>query len=228
MRKGFTLIELLVVIAIIAILAAILFPVFARAREKARQSSCQSNMKQLGIAFAMYLSDYDNTTPDCRYTTPTANLLDPNNPTPVTVWFSHAEVMMPYIKNWQVLQCPSQQVIIRYAGAAPNNIRVYSYGRQLGYFNNSPGHNSQPWRIPESLIPLPAETVNMQESDSCNRPGPRLILWPGSNVAVPWAADGYAPSMRHNDGSNFLFYDGHVKWSKPDGMPAKNWSIEND
>ena len=68
----------------------------------------------------------------------------------------------------------------------------------------------------------------MQESNSCARPGPRLIYWPGPDVPVPWANDGYAPSMRHNDGSNFLFYDGHVKWSKPDGMPAKNWSIEAD
>ncbi len=79
-RRGFTLIELLVVIAIIAILAAILFPVFAKAREKGRQAACQSNMKQLGIAFAMYLSDYDQVTPMCRYTGSPVN--DPNNPTP--------------------------------------------------------------------------------------------------------------------------------------------------
>ncbi|MBP8952858.1 MAG: DUF1559 domain-containing protein [Armatimonadetes bacterium] len=229
MRKGFTLIELLVVIAIIAILAAILFPVFARAREKARQASCQSNMKQMGIAFAMYMSDYDNVTPMCRYVGPPGvPLQDPNNTAAVTVWYSFAEVAMPYIKNWQVFWCPSQAVTVRYAGTAPGNIRVYSYGRQLGYFNNSAGHNMQPWSIPEANIPLPAETVNMQESDSCNRPGPRYIAWPGPTAAVPWANDGFAPSMRHNDGSNFLFYDGHVKWSKPDGMPARNWSIEND
>jgi len=153
---------------------------------------------------------------------------DPNNPTPTLVWLSYAELAMPYIKNWQIFWCPSQMPAIRYAGTVGSQIRVYSYGRQLGYFNNSAGHNTQPWVLLESLIALPAETINMQESDGCARPGPRLILWPGSNVAVPWANDNYAPSMRHNDGSNFLFYDGHVKWSKRDGMPARYWSIDND
>jgi len=73
MRKGFTLIELLVVIAIIAILAAILFPVFARAREKARQTSCLSNMKQIGLAFMMYTQDYDETLPGISFSATGAN-----------------------------------------------------------------------------------------------------------------------------------------------------------
>jgi len=98
MRKGFTLIELLVVIAIIAILAAILFPVFARAREKARQASCQSNLKQLGLAMHMYLSDYDECYMPRAY-----------------IWFtppgatSPASVLDPYTKNLQIYRCPSDR-----------------------------------------------------------------------------------------------------------------------
>jgi prepilin-type N-terminal cleavage/methylation domain-containing protein len=92
-RRGFTLIELLVVIAIIAILAAILFPVFARAREKARQSSCQSNLKQIGLAFTMYAQDYDEKMPrGSGYIAPTA-LLSPGN---YGEWFLE---LAPYIKN---------------------------------------------------------------------------------------------------------------------------------
>src|SRR3954465_14115366 len=92
-RFGFTLIELLVVIAIIAILAAILFPVFGRARENARRSSCQSNMKQIGIGLMQYVQDYDEP-------------LVPNN-IQYEVLRSYAEILQPYIKSEQVFQCPS-------------------------------------------------------------------------------------------------------------------------
>jgi prepilin-type N-terminal cleavage/methylation domain-containing protein/prepilin-type processing-associated H-X9-DG protein len=97
-RRGFTLIELLVVIAIIAILAAILFPVFAKAREKARQASCASNLKQIGLAVAMYAQDYDEKLQGRKkawsYTTGHAE----------TTW--HV-LLQPYIKNWQIHVCPS-------------------------------------------------------------------------------------------------------------------------
>jgi len=102
-RKGFTLIELLVVIAIIAILAAILFPVFAKAREKARQSSCASNLKQLGLSMMQYKQDYDEayplsypaTGPGGTQTTVVGN----------TFWWM--DVLAPYTKNIQVFRCPS-------------------------------------------------------------------------------------------------------------------------
>ena len=227
-RAAFTLIELLVVIAIIAILAAILFPVFAKAREKARQSSCSSNVKQSGTAHEMYCQDYDGKTPMCRYTSNPVPDPNPANTAGRTVWLTWAELYQPYVKNWQLLTCPSQGEQISYAGGDPY-IRRYSYARQLGYFNNSAGHNTQPWTMIDSFLASPAETVNMQENDGCARPGPRLILWPGDrNVGVPWANDNYAPSKRHNDGSNFLFYDGHVKWSKPSALPAYMFSMDDD
>jgi prepilin-type N-terminal cleavage/methylation domain-containing protein/prepilin-type processing-associated H-X9-DG protein len=108
-RRGFTLIELLVVIAIIAILAAILFPVFAQAREKARQASCQSNLRQLGLATAMYIQDYDETYPLYQYN-------DCVGFTCYQYWFglrtnagwdkTHG-LLYPYMKNGQIQRCPS-------------------------------------------------------------------------------------------------------------------------
>ena len=95
--NGFTLIELLVVIAIIAILAAILFPAFARARENARRASCQSNLKQIALGFAQYTQDYDERFPQ-RYD-PT----DADN-------FGWAKVLQPYLKSDQIFQCPSETI----------------------------------------------------------------------------------------------------------------------
>src|SRR5579864_1016576 len=100
-RRGFTLIELLVVIAIIAILAAILFPVFAQAREKARQTSCLSNMKQIGLAAIMYVQDYDEEYSPIRV----ADITGPNGePDAIITW---RNVIQPYIKNLDVFSCPS-------------------------------------------------------------------------------------------------------------------------
>ncbi len=99
-RSGFTLIELLVVIAIIAILAAILFPVFAQAREKARQISCVSNMKQVGLAVIQYTQDYDEAFP------PAVQYANPGDPVGAPVYWSSTTVIGPYLKSTAVLQCP--------------------------------------------------------------------------------------------------------------------------
>src|SRR5437879_2990384 len=102
-RRGFTLIELLVVIAIIAILAAILFPVFAQAREKARQASCLSNMKQIAIGQAMYTQDYDETLPYAQ-TTNDPSLTVTGNPRVILNWDG---ILYPYTKNVGIYKCPS-------------------------------------------------------------------------------------------------------------------------
>src|SRR5690554_4069951 len=122
MRRGFTLIELLVVIAIIAILAAILFPVFARAREKARQSSCLSNCKQIDLAANMYAQDYDD-----KFTF-YATYVPAGTPRPVTggtgthYWW---DTLHPYVNNKQIFVCPSLQTQ-----------RGYGWNIRMGYIGN--------------------------------------------------------------------------------------------
>jgi prepilin-type N-terminal cleavage/methylation domain-containing protein/prepilin-type processing-associated H-X9-DG protein len=105
-RKGFTLIELLVVIAIIAILAAILFPVFAQAREKARETSCLSNLKQLDLGMLMYAQDYDETLPQWQWGRSYASGSGPAKNNGTTIWWN---AIYPYVKNVQVYACPSQR-----------------------------------------------------------------------------------------------------------------------
>src|SRR5258706_7320512 len=117
-RRAFTLIELLVVIAIIAILAAILFPVFAQAREKARATSCLSNLKQSGLAYAMYTQDYDETTPLQKSN-------DPNG----GYWYN---LIQPYVKNWGLMLCPDRSITttktgINYPPAEGRRLLGYGY-----------------------------------------------------------------------------------------------------
>src|SRR5687768_3240317 len=112
-HKGFTLIELLVVIAIIAILAAILFPVFARARENSRRAACQSNIKQIGLGFAQYLQDYDELYPPINWDSTASgtfgsNYWDlPSSGNSNVKLFSWADMIMPYLKSTQIFRCPS-------------------------------------------------------------------------------------------------------------------------
>jgi len=191
MRRGFTLIELLVVIAIIAILAAILFPVFARAREKAKQASCLSNVKQLMLAVLQYAQDYDDTYPPGALIAPA--------PTPPTgdEW---DEVLDPYIKNQQIRQCPS----------VPRNARGYGWNYQnFGYYYNSHGSG---WATNQSDIQAPAETLLIGDNPDSGMygAGGRYIYGP---TQVQQPADGIGNvSGRHNDGANYGFCDGHSKW----------------
>jgi len=195
-RGGFTLIELLVVIAIIAILAAILFPVFAKAREKARQASCASNLKQIGLGELMYVQDNDE-----MFNPPVVCGGQP--PNPLTGCFVGAEFcgsgympLNPYIKSKQLWECPSCA-----------DCRRFSYG-----VNRS---------------------INTQKLASCTKPAETVMFADHrTNVTYRWCGGWLATnetccggqgndtvyphwmSPNHNDGSNIVCVDGHVKWYK--------------
>lgn len=126
-KKGFTLIELLVVIAIIAILAAILFPVFARARENARRASCQSQNKQIALGFKQYIQDYDELYPIAKNSA--TGLAHVNNDN----WPSE---LAPYMKSTQIFSCPSD------ANASDSNKSSYAYNNNLNVANESSMNNS--------------------------------------------------------------------------------------
>jgi len=201
MRKGFTLIELLVVIAIIAILAAILFPVFARAREKARQASCLNNTKQMATAVQMYAQDYDETI---------IPYYQDGNPSGMIWWF---QIMDPYVKNAQVYLCPSSYLI------APNWTATRAYGNYMDYGMNrrcsTRGTNPTPTIVKLADVRYPAETFIIAEGD-CTRD---TNDYSGSNACdlMPTVGGQNASTFipqRHNGGANMTFLDGHAKWWK--------------
>ncbi len=209
-RRAFTLIELLVVIAIIAILAAILFPVFAKAREKARQSSCNSNVKQLSLAARMYTQDYDE-----RF------LPMSNASSGYTYWWG--VIVAPYTKNDQIFACPSQ------TGDAwrqctncssPNQSRrPVHYGANCGA--GGQGGTAMPnWQgamsQSDSAIAESATTIWTGDS-TCVNLGPYNV-YPSQGTTCPNFAD------RHNEGANFGFMDGHAKWMKRTGIPWGYWT----
>src|SRR5579871_2274222 len=129
-QSAFTLIELLVVIAIIAILAAILFPVFAQAREEARKISCLSNTKQIGLALQMYASDYDDT------------VVPNNNQVTGSVsssWLAWPDFLQPYVKNDQIFVCPDSR---RHSPAPTDQLKTYG-GRLVSYVINNYYYNDE-------------------------------------------------------------------------------------
>ena len=183
MKRGFTLIELLVVIAIIAILAAILFPVFARAREKARQASCQSNLKQCMLAALMYSQDYDERLPGHTM-----------NPTSTEGWPMWYDVFEPYTKNQQLRQCPS----------LPSASMGYGYNVALSSIR--PGF--MVWTgYALAQIDKPAETILIADNNATRG---FLRAGTGDNCGHGDCVNGRF-SARHNEFGNCGFIDGHVK-----------------
>jgi prepilin-type N-terminal cleavage/methylation domain-containing protein/prepilin-type processing-associated H-X9-DG protein len=221
---GFTLIELLVVIAIIAILAAILFPVFAQAREKARQTSCLSNLKQMGLAVLMYVQDNDEMYPPNSVSAPSGFtfsntyywffglILQSNGAAKLIPSYG---LVQPYVKNGQVQACLTAGNMTPSSGGAPFTIDVAD--APLGYDKNAlligsipiPGGTYGPFRS-LAAWPQPAESVLMADaggtSSTFNGITPPHRLSPNAVLTSPQMS-GRHPGIA----SNVLFQDGHVK-----------------
>ncbi len=218
MRKGFTLIELLVVIAIIAILAAILFPVFARAREKAKQASCMSNMKQIGLAAMMYAQDYGEILPAHYY------YLFPGNTN--TRYFGFYDGLGPYTNNTQVYVCPSSSyTTTSWRLGLPNASGFYgesmtcSYGVVVhhSHFTNA-GFGTGMWSyngygLELSLLQAPAEKILICEMGTHMGGNPANIGFNTDGTPMVMDAAGAVGNMRyrHNGMMNVAYADGHVK-----------------
>jgi len=197
--SGFTLIELLVTIAIISILAAILFPVFGQARDKARAAACQSNLKQLGLAFEMYSMDYDETYP-C-------------NPQ----WKSRLD---SYVKNKEIYKCPSRSEFPWHYGQGYNVGCASASPAVPGFV----GMSAAAVVNPADKILVAEWGAPLTGVGGCNAGppcGPTGLLGGGSTSH--WAV-----CRVHSGGSNLLFGDGHVAWLKPDIYHSNTEHIDDN
>ncbi len=220
-RAGFTLIELLVVIAIIAILAAILFPVFAKARGKARQTSCLSNMRQIGTAAIAYTQDHDERSMYDWY-----------------VWFSPApephtwmEMLHPYAKNAQIHHCPSapddpasyglgSDVLVTSTYCYPSWLH-YDYRAWYGggnMFAGYPQYRTQPdYDKKRGLVQAeyPAEASWLVEGYTASTASTGFVFGQAhtTGFGAPATTDPYFDTIyRHSEGQNVTYCDGHAKW----------------
>jgi prepilin-type N-terminal cleavage/methylation domain-containing protein/prepilin-type processing-associated H-X9-DG protein len=218
-RRGFTLIELLVVIAIIAILAAILFPVFAQAREKARQTSCLSNTKQLGLAFQQYIQDYDEVLPKSGQNGPNgvcSAVSDGSWVLPAVIDATVARTcaaaqlpapngsVYPYVKNTQVYKCPSDTL-------ADQKTISYSMNSLLS-------------GAADAAIQAAAGCVLLvDEGASLNNGNFQAPTTNNATGSAFYSPEPDTPTTRHSGGAVFAFADGHSKWNRPDRMKKENF-----
>lgn len=196
-KYGFTLIELLVVIAIIAILAAILFPVFARARENARRASCSSNLKQIGLGILQYTQDYDE-----RFPLQAAAGFWPG--------------LKPYVKSDQIYKCPSENAPSWVVFGA-DSMQSYAWNDKMRVIAGG-GQNGVAGAI--SGVLTPSQTIMFMDFSAEDTPrglyNAADMKWAMDNAAAnPTAKRQWTALTRHLEGSNFTFFDGHVKWLRP-------------
>ena len=231
-RKGFTLIELLVVIAIIAILAAILFPVFSKAREKARQAACLSNSKQIAIGIMMYTEDWDGAFPKYNPNP----WYDPRWPD--ASWSIWMFQVVPYINNTAVFTCPSANPLQKWSGGAiadnepgangvlaPDGTSCYGINTAIGPYSVDPPQQGfgPGFGINETEIVAPADLICTGDS--------RIFGSPDAALGTEYLMSSYTigvrdftwPDFRHSGGANFTFCDGHSKWlNAMDAMSTAN------
>ena len=214
MRKAFSLIELLIVLAIVGGIAALLFPLFSKVRDNARRASCQANLKQVGLGFMQYCRDYDEKMPRHFFNSDGAPGYSPASD---QGWM---QVLQPYIKSVGVFQCPSE------GNPLPN---VLGTKGSSDYWLNFAASG-----INLSLVSNSSRTVFVGEGDdlTAGSAGFHSSLgfvpfvgdfhsWDGEIFDASGKTWGHG-AKRHLSGSNFLFFDGHVKWLTPDALDAKS------
>jgi prepilin-type N-terminal cleavage/methylation domain-containing protein/prepilin-type processing-associated H-X9-DG protein len=223
-KKGFTLIELLVVIAIIAILAAILFPVFGRARENARRSSCQSNLKQIALGVKQYVQDYDEKFPL-------------QGTTQSTGW---AITIQPYIKSTQLFQCPSETNPAVDTSLDPTLVASYGAAGYSDYWYNQrlSGQSEAAANYISNTLMNGDGGGTVASGGATGGQANYGLVGPGGALAAN-AANGNLVGVafnraitgnisyagRHLEGANFSYADGHVKWLKPNAVTIDDGTV---
>ena len=189
-KRAFTLIETLVVVAIIGILAAILLPVFSRTRCSSSRSSCQSNLKQIALAWQQYAADYDNSAPT----------LSTNG-----AFYGWSDALTAYSANPALLHCPSNPALPAANPIAPGYCDYWTNSRLSG--------------LSLARVSSPAATIILGEGAAGN------AQYALSHLPQTWRNDPKSPAFRHQEGANYAFADGHVRWLKPAKVSVDQFKV---